>query len=97
MWRGPSWNSMTYWVARACVDYGRVDAAKILLEKALDQSAKQFDLTGTIWEFYHPLGGNPMDVERKPHSKYNTPCKDYLGHNPLIAMARLYEKISRKD
>ncbi|BDD08129.1 hypothetical protein FUAX_05610 [Fulvitalea axinellae] len=95
MWRGPAWNSMTYWVARGCVKYGRKDAAKIILEKALDSSAKQFEKTGTIWEFYHPLGGNPEEVLRKPGSARNKPCKDYLGHNPVIAMARLYAEISK--
>ena len=93
MWRGPAWNSMTYWAARACINYGRKDAAKLLLEKALDASAKQFKRTGTIWEFYDSLGGNPEDLKRKPNTKYNTPSKDYLGHNPLIAMALLYDSI----
>jgi hypothetical protein len=84
---------MTYWVARGCLKYGRKDAAKILLEKALDDSAKKFEETGTIWEFYHPLGGSPADLKRKPHTKYNVPCKEYLGHNPLIAMALMYDKV----
>ena len=96
MWRGPAWNSMTYWVARGCISYGRKDAAKVLLEKALDDSAVKFKETGTIWEFYNSLGGSPTDVKRKPQTKQNTPCKDYLGHNPLIAMALLYDKINNK-
>lgn len=96
MWRGPAWNSMTYWVSRACINYGREDAAKILLEKALDQSAKQFKKTGTVWEFYHPLGGEQTELKRKPQTEKNDPCKDYLGHNPLIAMARMYDKIISK-
>ena len=93
MWRGPTWNSMTYWVARGCIKYGRDDAAKIILEKALDASAKQFELTGTIWEFYHPFGGDPKELNRKPGTDKNEPCTDYLGHNPLIEMARLYESV----
>ncbi|UOQ69631.1 MGH1-like glycoside hydrolase domain-containing protein [Hymenobacter volaticus] len=93
MWRGPAWNSMAYWAARGCLNYGRKDAAKLILEKALDDSAKQFKRTGTIWEFYHPLGGKPEQLQRKPTSKYNVPCRDYLGHNPLLAMARLYDAI----
>lgn len=94
-WRGPSWNSMTYWVARACVEYGRADAAMVLLEKALDFSAEQFQKTGTIWEFYHPFGGNPEEVQRKPQNQaHNYPCPDYLGHNPLLAMAWLYSDIA---
>ena len=93
LWRGSAWNSMTYWIARACINYGREDAAKILLEKALDQSAKQFELTGTIWEFYHPFGGDQTDLQRKPQTEKNEPCQDYLGHNPLMAMTRLYENL----
>jgi putative isomerase len=92
-WRGPAWNSMTYWVARGCLSYNRKDAAKLLLEKALDDSARQFEKTGTIWEFYHPFGGNPSDVKRKPQTNRNMPCTEYLGHNPLIAMAVMYDKI----
>jgi glycogen debranching enzyme len=91
MWRGPTWNSMTYWAARGCMRYGRQDAARCLLERALDASAVQFERTGTIWEFYHPFGGDPLELERKPHTQYNAPCPDYLGHNPLIAMARMYD------
>ncbi len=63
------------------------------LEKALDDSARQFAKTGTIWEFYHPSGGNPEVVQRKPKTKRNMPCTDYLGHNPLIAMAVMYDNI----
>ncbi len=95
MWRGPAWNSMTYWAARGCLNYGREDAARIILEKALDASAKQFKRTGTIWEFYHPLGGKPEQLMRKPNTDKNTPCHDYLGHNPLIAMARMYEMLTQ--
>ncbi|PTR01177.1 trehalase [Mucilaginibacter yixingensis] len=93
MWRGPAWNSMSYWAAIACLNYGRKDGAKLILEKALDETAKQFKRTGTIWEFYDSLGGNPEDLKRKPQTKYNSPSKDYLGHNPLIAMAILYDSI----
>lgn len=96
LWRGPAWNSMTYWAARACVRYNRPDAAVRLLEAALDDSAKQFARTGTIWEFYHPQGGFPEKLERKPASKadHNPPCHDYLGHNPLLAMARLWQQLT---
>jgi neutral trehalase len=94
MWRGPTWNSMTYWAARGCVYYDRPDAARRLLERALDASSAQYERTGTVWEFYHPHGGSPLDLQRKPHTRYNTPCRDYLGHNPLIAMARLYDNVA---
>lgn len=91
MWRGPTWNSMTYWAARGAVRYGRGDAACSLLERALDSTTMQFERTGTIWEFYHPHGGMQMDVIRKPKTPYNLPCSDYLGHNPLIAMAMMWD------
>jgi putative isomerase len=92
MWRGPTWNSMTYWAARGCIEYGRKDAARRLLKTALDASCTVYERTGTIWEFYHPHGGDPLELTRKPHTQYNTPCQEYLGHNPLIAMARLYDQ-----
>ncbi|MBN2312052.1 MAG: glycoside hydrolase, partial [Candidatus Hydrogenedentes bacterium] len=79
-WRGPAWNSMTYWAARGCARYGFNAAGASLLERALDDSAAQFARTGTVWEFYHPDGGRPEDVQRKPHTPFNTPCRDYLGH-----------------
>jgi hypothetical protein len=31
-------------------------------------------------------------LARKPQTPYNQPCRDYLGHNPLIAMAWLWER-----
>ncbi len=92
MWRGPAWNSMTFWAAKGCVRYGRTAAAVQLLEMALDDSARQFGRTGTIWEFYHSDGGDQLKVQRKPHTQNNTPCRDYLGHNPLLAMARMFDQ-----
>lgn len=97
MWRGPTWNSMTYWTARGCVRYGRPDAARTVLEAALDDTAEQFARTGQIWEFYHPFGGHPEDVARKPQTKRNEPWTDYLGHNPLFAMARLWEQCAAQE
>lgn len=91
MWRGPAWNSMTLWAARGCLRYGHDKAGRLLAEKALDASAAQFERTGTIWEFYHPHGGDPLTVQRKPQSIPNQPCRDYLGHNPLFALARIFE------
>jgi len=91
MWRGPVWNSMTYWAARGCILYKRPDAAVLLLERALDESSRVFSETGVIWEFYNPLGGSPKDVQRKPHTEYNTPFTEYLGHNPLYGMALMYD------
>jgi len=93
LWRGPAWNSMTYWAATGCVRYGRADAARLLLERTLDGAAEQFVRTGTIWEFYHPFGGEPETLERKRSLYANQPCRDYLGHNPLIAMARLWSEL----
>jgi glycogen debranching enzyme len=91
-WRGPAWNSMTMWAARGCLRYGRADAARAILEHALDDSVVQFERTGTIWEFYHPHGGPQESLQRKPQTTYNTPCRDYLGHNPLIAMAKMFDE-----
>ena len=90
-WRGPSWNSMTYWAAIGCMRYGRADAAEILLEKALDATAEQCAATGKIWEFYHPFGGSPTAVKRKIKIG-NQPCSDYISHNPLFAMVLLWDK-----
>lgn len=91
MWRGPSWNSMTYWVVRGCLLYGRNDAAKLIVERALDCTAEKFAETGTLWEFYHPHGGEQTELRRKHY--YNQPCQEYMGHNPLIAMAALWSSL----
>jgi neutral trehalase len=97
MWRGPAWNNMTYWAATGCLRYGRPDAARRILEAALDDSAAHFERTGTVWEFYRPDGGDPRSIQRKPHTEFDTPCREYLGHNTLIAMARLYEGMGPLD
>jgi putative isomerase len=96
MWRGPVWNSMTYWAARGALHYGRPQAARKLLEAALDDSAVQFARTGTIWEFYSPYGGKPEELKRKPSTKRNLPFADYMGHNPLLAMARMWRESGRQ-
>lgn len=92
MWRGPTWNSMTYWIALGCLRYGRQDAAKAILGRALDQAARVFAQTGAVWEFYHPLGGDPRECTRKPDTPFNQPCRDYLGHAPFLAMARCWQR-----
>lgn len=93
MWRGPVWNSMTYWAARGALRYQRPQAARRLLEAALDDTAAQFDRTGVLWEYYNPFGGHPEDLKRKPETKRNMPFTDYIGHNPLLAMARMWASI----
>ncbi len=95
MWRGPAWNCMSYWAARGCLRYGHAAGARQILEAALDATAQQFESTGTIWEFYHPQGGPPTALQRKPVSNptgRNVPSRDYLGHNPLFAMADLWRR-----
>lgn len=94
MWRGPAWNCMTYWAARGCLRYNRADAAHRLLEQALDATAAQFEGTGAIWEFYHPLLGDQTTLMRKPTARKD-PCRDYLGHNPLFAMADLWRRTAK--
>ena len=64
-----------------------------MLEAALNASARQFERTGTIWEFYHPRGGKPEDLHREVKPPHGIPNRDYLGHNPLLAMARLWEDL----
>jgi hypothetical protein len=95
MWRGPAWNCMTYWAARGCLRYGRPDAARKLLEAALDATATQFERTHTIWEFYHPRLGEQTALLRKPKGR-RLPCQDYLGHNPLFAMVDLWKKCGKE-
>ena len=89
MWRGPAWNCMTYWAARGCARYGRADAARQLLEKALDATATEFQRSGTVWEFYDADLGDQKTLARKPKGR-KIPCVDYLGHNPLFAMVDLW-------
>ncbi|MEI7766533.1 MAG: trehalase family glycosidase [Phycisphaerae bacterium] len=94
LWRGATWNSMTLWAVEGSLAYGNRSGARELLEKALDSTAVQFARTRTVWEFYHPLGGNPEDVVRKPGRAQIGPCRDYLGHNPLSAMARIWKGLA---
>lgn len=98
MWRGPSWNSMTMWVLRGCMRYGRIDAVRKVAERVLDAVALQFERTGEIWEFYHPDLGNQSTLARKPYNQEpDLPCTGYLGHNPLFAIARLWEKAGKLE
>lgn len=90
-WRGAAYNSMTYWVAKGCFDYQRYDATAILLDKALCKTAEIHQATGAIWECYHPLGERPTLLKRPP---LKAPCRNHLGHNPLIAMAELWSKLN---
>jgi hypothetical protein len=88
---------MTYWAARAAIRYNRPDAAHKLLEPALDDTAAQFTRTGKLWEFYSPFDDHPEDLKRKPETSRNAPFPDYLGHNPLLAMARLWQSTTPNE
>ena len=96
MWRGPAWNSMTYWVIQGFLRWKFTAEARVLTEALLDASAKTFAETGNIWEFYDPSGADPVHVSRKPDrpDAPNHPCTDYLGHNPLIDLARLWDSLT---
>ncbi len=77
----------------------RPAAAAAILERALDATAAEFERSGTIFEFYHPDGEPAETVARKPYAEGvpNEPCRDYLGHNPLLAMTRLWERCRDAD
>ena len=47
-------------------------------------------------EFYHPFGGKPEDLKREVTPPHLMPCRDYVGHNPLFAMARLYDRLKKE-
>jgi hypothetical protein len=66
-----------------------------MLQRALDRTAGEFARTGTVFEFYHSLGGHAETVVRKPNRAQIGPCRDYLGHNPLHAMARVWAHLAR--
>lgn len=87
-WQGASYNSLVYWAVHGCIHYNRPDAAAMLLEKCLDATTEIFRQTGQIWESYHPNMKHPEEIERP---LVGHPCKDHLGHNPLIALATTYE------
>ena len=88
MWRGGSWNSLTWMAVLGCLRYNRRDAALKIAERVLKYSQINYYRTGAIWEFYHPYGEAPLEMARK-HAPWLLPCREYLGHNPLFAYARL--------
>ena len=94
-WRGPTRNSMTYWIARACMRYNHRYAARIILEKALDMTAKHFENTGNVWECYSPVGDDPQSIERPLNQGFGAPLQGHIGHNPVIAMANLWSRIDQ--
>ena len=91
MWQGCSWNSFSFWFAYGMYKNGFYAECKKLTEKILDSTAKIYESTGKIWEFYHPDCHSPLECARKPQNEQNTPCSDYLGHSPLIAIFNLYQ------
>ena len=98
MWRGPSWNSMTMWALMGCLRYHQYKAVRMVAERVMDATAEQFRRTGKLWEFYHPELGQQSELTRKPYNKEaNLPCDDYLGHNPLFAIARMWKKAEEAD
>jgi len=96
MWRGPAWNSITLCALLGLERYGfRAEAAEIA-ERLLDDTLLQFRRTGALWEFYDPNSGPQAKVFRK-QGPFQAPCREYLGHNPLFAIARLWLRCSRRS
>lgn len=93
MWRGGAFNSMTMWVLKGCLRYGRKDAVAKIAEKVMDAVSLQYERTHKIWEFYHPFLDEQQKMQRKPYNpESNIPCTDYIGHSPLFAIARLWRE-----
>jgi len=95
MWRGPAWNSITYCAMLGCERYGFYAEAAQIAERVLDDTLLQHRRTGALWEFYDPNSGEQHKLFRKQGS-YSVPCREYLGHNPLFAIARLYLRCKAK-
>jgi len=55
-WRGPAWNSMTYWIMRALADYGFHSEAAVIGWKALERTGEAFRKYGHIFGFYNSAG-----------------------------------------
>jgi glycogen debranching enzyme len=83
-WRGPAWNSISFWVIRGCRLAGYRDEAAVLARKVLDATAVRYAQHGAIFEFYHSSGESMEGMSRKTEDR--GPCRDYLGHNPLNAI-----------
>lgn len=86
-WRGPAWNSMTFWIVRALMQYGFKEEARKIGHQALRRSQEAFNIYGCIFEFYNSVGSDQAILWRK--QKPVGACRDYLGHAPLIAMYSL--------
>ncbi|MFA5865825.1 MAG: trehalase family glycosidase [Phycisphaerae bacterium] len=84
-WRGPTWLSQPYWVMQGLCRYGYYDLADQIGRRSLDHAAKMLSEHGTIFEFYHPTGGPVSELRRKGET--SGPNRDYLGHNPIHAIA----------
>jgi len=93
MWRGPAWNSMTYWICRGFASCGFEKEAKRVAQRALDRSLERFRETGTVFEFYNSDSADVSALKRK--GKDAGPCREYLGHNPLISLFMLVESGGR--
>jgi glycogen debranching enzyme len=94
-WRGPAWNSMTYWIMRALADYGFHNEAAAIGWQALERTDEAFRKYGHIFEFYNSVGPEIESLGRKGSPK--GPFRDYLGHAPLLAMFRLCQKVRKVD
>ena len=89
MWRGASWNSLTYMAVLGCLRFGRKDAAVKIAERALHWSQVYYNKTGAVWEFYHPQAKSSPSAMARKRAPWLLPCREYLGHNPLFALARV--------
>ena len=52
MWRGPVWLNYSYMIITGLISYGMVEEAKELIQKTLDTIVFNYEMFGTVYEFY---------------------------------------------
>ncbi|HIE50323.1 MAG TPA: hypothetical protein EYP85_01070 [Armatimonadetes bacterium] len=66
MWRGAVWINYNYLLAQGLDRYGFTALARELRQRTVEEIARWYERTGTVWEFYDPEGeASPADLPRK--------------------------------
>lgn len=91
--RGPTWLSQTYLAICGLRRYGHHDLACTIGTRAMDAVARVHREHGTIFEFFHPLGGPVAELTRKGNPA--GPLRDFQGHNPIHAIMLMVTQLLR--
>lgn len=93
-WRGPVWINCSYMTVLGLLATGFTDEAKEVASRIVSGVRRQLDLTGQLWETYHPFGKSPELLEKK-HAGPRENARMFAGWTATVLNMLLPDNLSQ--